>query len=305
MTGGDVFRDGEGRLRVGWRLVLFGVVFLALATAGLLLSPSRELPAQGVVLLAAALISGVVLLQGVEGRGPEALGFHLSREAPREALRGLALGVAVALASVAAMALLGGVRWQAEAGTAGGSAVEGLRALAFFAAPAAGEEALARGYPLQLLAAAWGPAAGLVLTSVGFGLLHLGNPGLTGLAMVNLVAAGLLLGVVYLRTGSLWWASGAHLGWNWAHGFVADLPVSGLDLVDAPLWEGVTAGPAWLGGGAFGPEGSAVTAVVVLAAAGLLWWGPWLRPGQAARRADPLMALPEPANPSPLRRSEP
>jgi len=253
-----------------------------------------SLAAQGAVLLAASVAAGVALLRFVEGRGAAALGFHLSPEAPGEAVRGLALGVGVALAAVALMAVAGGVRWRPEAGTAVGTLQEGVRSLAFFALPAAGEEALARGYPLQALAAAWGPGAALAVTSVAFGLLHLGNPGLSDLAMVNLIAAGLLLGVVYLKTGSLWWATGAHLGWNWAHGFVADLPVSGLDLVDAPLWEGVAAGPAWLGGGAFGPEGSALTTVVVLIAAGTLWWGPWLEPGEAARRARPLIPLPEP-----------
>ena len=71
------------------------------------------------------------------------------------------------------------------------------------------------------------------------------------------------LGVVYLKTASLWWATGAHLGWNWAHGFLADLPVSGLELVDAPLLEPVTGGPDWLSGGSFGPEGSVVSTLVL------------------------------------------
>lgn len=299
MSVGDVFRDRKGRPRLGWRLLLFGLVFLALAALGIALSPGEDLLVQGLVLLVAAVVAGMALLSLVEDRPPGALGFHLSREAPGEAARGLALGVGVALVAVATIAVFGGVRWEPEAGTLGGTLAEGVRSLGFFALPAAAEEALARGYPLQAMAAAWGSGVALVVTSVGFGLLHLGNPGLSSLAMTNLIAAGLLLGVVYLRTGSLWWASGAHLGWNWAHGFVADLPVSGLDLVDAPLWEGVPVRPAWLGGGSFGPEGSALTTVVVLTAAALLWWGPWLRPGAAARAARPLMSLPEPRSGAP------
>ncbi len=294
MIGGGVFRDPEGRLRVGWKLLFFGAAFLGILWIALPLLPSPNLLAQGVVVLVAALVAGLAMMRIEEDRGLEALGFHLSREAPGELFRGLALGVAVALVAVAVIAVAGGVRWETEAGTVAGSVTEGLRSLAFFAIPAAGEEALARGYPLQAMAAAWGSGIALAVTSVGFGLLHLGNPGLSSLAMLNLVAAGLLLGVVYLRTGSLWWATGAHLGWNWAHGFVVDLPVSGLDLVDAPLWEGVPAGPQWLGGGSFGPEGSALTAVVVLAASAVLWWGDGLRPGEAARAARPLAPLPAP-----------
>ncbi|HSR42452.1 MAG TPA: type II CAAX endopeptidase family protein [Longimicrobiales bacterium] len=288
----DLFRDATGRLRVGWRLVWFAGAFLALVVLGFAVLGSPGLVAQAAVMLFAALGAGWWVLRAADGRGPGALGFHASREALGEAGRGLVLGTVVALSAVAAIAVVGGVRWEAEGGTVGGVVDEAVRSLAFFAVPAAAEEALARGYPLQALAEAWGPGIALAVTSAGFGLLHLENPGLTGIAMANLVAAGLLLGVVYLRTGSLWWASGVHLGWNWAHGFVADLPVSGLDLVDAPLWEGIPAGAAWIGGGAFGPEGSVLTTGVALAASAALWWGPWLRPGEAARRARPLTPLP-------------
>lgn len=288
----DLFRDATGRLRVGWRLLWFAGAFVALAVLGFAVVGSPGLVAQATVMLVAALVAGWWVLRAADGRGPGALGFHTSREAFGEAARGLVLGTVVALSAVAAIAVAGGVRWEAESGTLGGVAVEAVRSMAFFAVPAAAEEALARGYPLQALAEAWGPGIALAVTSVGFGLLHLENPGLTQVAMVNLVAAGLLLGVVYLRTGSLWWASGVHLGWNWAHGFVADLPVSGLDLVDTPLWEGAPAGAAWIGGGGFGPEGSVLTTGVALAASAALWWGPWLRPGEAARRARPLAPLP-------------
>jgi len=47
--------------------------------------------------------------------------------------------------------------------------------------------------------------------------------------------------------------------------------VSGLEIVDAPLLEPRTAGPAWLSGGAFGPEGSVLATVAVLAAAAWIW----------------------------------
>ncbi len=85
-----------------------------------------------------------------------------------------------------------------------------------------------------------------------------------GLGLANILVAGLFLGVVYLKTASLWWATGAHLGWNWAHGFLSDLPVSGLELVDTPLLEPTTQGPEWLSGGSFGPEGSILSTLILL-----------------------------------------
>lgn len=301
MGGGDLVRDGEGRLRVGWGLLAFVGIFVALTVFGFWALPLpgaegtvtlRTLAIQSSVPLAAAVVSGWILLGAVHDRGPGALGFYLDAEGAGEAVRGLLLGGGVALAAVAAIAAAGGASWSGDDGTVAELALRGAATLGLLAIPAAAEEALFRGYPLQALARAWGPGPALVVTSVAFGLLHFGNPGLGAVALVNLTAAGAFLGVIYLRTGSLWWATGAHLGWNWAHGFVADLPVSGLELVDTPLWDGTARGAGWLGGGGFGPEGSVLTTAVVALATGFLWWGRRLRPGRAARAARPLTPLP-------------
>ena len=146
-----------------------------------------------------------------------------------------------------------------------------------------------RGYLFQALAEAWGGAWALWLTSFLFGVLHLGNPNTSWIGLANIVVAGLFLGVVYLKTASLWWATGAHLGWNWAHGFFADLPVSGLDLVDTPLLEPSFRGPEWLSGGPFGPEGSIMATGVLLAATVILWRTSWLSPGDRALDVRPLL----------------
>jgi membrane protease YdiL (CAAX protease family) len=106
---------------------------------------------------------------------------------------------------------------------------------------------------------------------------------------VNIVVAGLFLGVVYLKTASLWWATGAHLGWNWALGFLADGPVSGLDLVDAPGYRLLSTGPEWLSGGAFGAEGSLMATAVLGAGAVFFWNTRAVKPGKDAIDVRPLI----------------
>lgn len=258
-----------------------GVLFAAFGPGGLI--------GGAAALLVGSTAAGSCML-ALDGRGASALGFHPSLSAPLELLKGLALGVGVGLTVVSIMAALGGLRWAGQEGSVLTWVTGAGGALGFLLIPAAAEEALLRGYPLQALGEAWGARVAVVVTSVIFGLLHLANPGVGVLATVNVAVAGLLLGVVYVRTLSLWWATGAHLGWNWAHGYLADVPVSGLEVLDAPLYEGVPLGPSWLGGGTFGPEGSLVSTVVVVAVTAALWWGPWLRPEPAALRAEPLMA---------------
>lgn len=264
-------------------LTVIGGLFLPLPAGTESPVPAGSLVVQGALTLVAALIPAWILLSLAHGRAPGALGFYLHPSAAGETVRGLGLGVAITLAAVALMAAAGVVAWVDDGGTLAGLLAEGVVALGILVLPAAAEEALLRGYPLQLLSRAWGPGWALAATSVAFGLLHFANPGLTPIAMANLVVAGVFLGVVFLKTGSLWWATGAHLGWNWSLGFLTDLPVSGLELVDTPVWTGVASGPAWLGGGSFGPEGSLVTTMVVLVATVLLWRAWWPSPGPAVR----------------------
>ncbi|MGB0543749.1 MAG: lysostaphin resistance A-like protein [Longimicrobiales bacterium] len=282
------FLTKTGRVRIGWRLGgFFGVTLLAgVAVEGFV--PSGVLGGSFAVLFG-ALVAGWTLL-ALDGRRPSALGFYLARDSVTETLRGTALGVLIGMMVVGGMALLGGLTWNTQPGSGMGWCVGAVVALMWFAIPAAAEEALLRGYPLQALTESYGPTVGVIATSVAFGALHLGNPGSGVLEVANVTAAGLLFGVVYVKTLSLWLVTGLHLGWNWAHGYLADVPVSGLDVVDAPLYEGSTRGAQWLGGGEFGPEGSLVATAVLLAVTAWWWRSEGLKPGVAASKSGALVS---------------
>lgn len=288
--------DSRGRLRAGPRLLLFLLVFLASGLA-LALAIGLFLPDGGgaagawlsaPTLLLAALLASWALMERVEGVPVAALGLPVDRVAPREFGRGTLVGIALIGTAVLIPTALGAFRWRADpSGVAllpllGSFFVLGL----FLLLAALGEEVLVRGYPFQVLAERWGGAAAVAVTSVVFGLLHVVNPGLWPLtqitagkavSLLNITLAGVLLGVAYWRTYSLWYAGGIHFGWNWTMGFAADLPVSGIDpgqpaygFFDTPGYEAVLTGEAglWTGGG-FGPEGGlAVTAVTCGA---ILW----------------------------------
>ncbi len=107
--------------------------------------------------------------------------------------------------------------------------------------------------PQHTRAAAFWIAA--TIMSIVFGALHLGNPGETapGIAMVFL--AGMLFSYALWRTGSLWWAIGFHMTWDWAQSFLYGVPDSG-GLSAGRLFFTHPTGNALLSGGADGPEGS-------------------------------------------------
>lgn len=277
--------DGSGRLRLVWRLLLFLLVADVVVEAVGWVIPGWGLWGRSAAILLGAVSAGALLLR-MEGKAPGSLGFHLASSVPREVVSGAGLGLGVALVVLAGLTIVGGVRWEKEAGSAAAWLSGALGTGALLALAAAAEEALLRGYPLRALAGGVGAGWALVITSVGFGALHVGNNGVTALGAANTAAAGLFLGAVVLRTGSLWWATGAHLGWNWGVAYLADLPLSGIELADAPWVRATQGGPAWLGGGAFGPEGSVVATAGFLAAAAACWWGRWLslEDAAAARR---------------------
>lgn len=279
-----LWRDGDGRIRWGWRLLLFLVVFVVLLltfnqaavwlrapwTTGAWAALWTVIPA-----LLASLVATWLLMERVDGLPVAASGLPLDGGTVPGFLRGTALGGGLMAGAVATGVALGWIGWTAEPGL-GDWPMAFLRLTAFFAVAALVEEVIFRGYPFQVMAEGMGGPAAVGITSVLFGLLHGWNPGVTRLALVNITLAGLLLGLAYWRTYSLWFAGGVHFGWNWAMGFLADLPVSGLGL-DTPGYEAVIRGPSLWTGGSFGPEaGLLVTVFTGLGVAWLLFGG-WPR----------------------------
>ena len=248
------------------RLFGFAGLFIAVAVVlfGLAGKPT-SLAAQGSLGLVAAVVASAIVLRIDGKRSLPAIGLP-RQGAGRGLLCGTLLGVAIVLPALAIAVGLGGLRYGSAEGTVVEYAATGIWTALILLPAAAGEEIALRGYPLRVLVDRWGRWPALAVTSAAFSLLHVANPNVGRLAFLNIVLAGILLGLVCLKTGDLWWATGVHLGWNLATGFLADLPVSGLKVVDAPLLEVTGTGAALVTGGDFGLEGGlAATAALALA----------------------------------------
>lgn len=258
------------------RLLVFAAAFLALyllLTEGLgALVHAESIALDAAVLLAPAVIGGVALYRLLEKRPAATLGFPLTRRAAPQFLLGGALGVVALLAACALLVAAGALRYRGDAGSLQ-QWLSGMIVMLFvLLLPAAAEEALFRGYAFQKLVEGFGAVLATVGVSVAFAAAHANNPSVNVFALVNIFAAGVMLSVAFLRTRSLWFATGVHVGWNWSMAALLDLPVSGLELFDAPLYEPVERGPAWLSGGAFGPEaGLAGLIGLSLALYGVIW----------------------------------
>jgi len=262
-------------LRWGWRLLLFlSLLFGLTAIFGRAVHWLSGPPAgQGgaalhglAAALPAATVASWVMMSCVESRPLAALGLS-PRRAPRELAAGTAIGAVLIGALLALFALAGWARWEPVGGV-GAAGVRALLGTALFLGLAAFlEELLFRGYPFRLLADRFGARPAIALTSAVFAAAHGANPGVSAVALGNTALAGILLGVLYWRTFSLWLVTGAHFGWNATLSLLADLPVSGLEM-PAPGIRASLSGPEILTGGAYGPEGGLALLFVLVPAIG-------------------------------------
>ncbi len=135
------------------------------------------------------------------------------------------------------------------------------------------EELSSRGYQLRNLAEGFNlPKLGKrgavliawIVTSAWFGLLHAANPNANLISTLNLIVAGIFLGLGYVLTGELAIPIGLHITWNLFQGTVFGFPVSGATFGDSliAIQQG---GPVLWTGGAFGPEAGLIGILATLA----------------------------------------
>ena len=211
----------------------------------------------------------------LEGRPLASVGLRLDGRFARGLLVGALGGVTLMVLTTLVIALAGGVHLARTPGTGPGLL---LRGAWLFLCVAFSEELAFRGYFFQHLAKWPGPWAAQGAMGLLFALAHWGNPGMRGAtllwATLNIALASVLLGLCYLRSGSLAQPMGLHLGWNWAQGTLLGFGVSGT--LSRGWWTPVFHGrPAWQTGGSFGLEASLPCTVLCVGACILLaLWRP-------------------------------
>jgi hypothetical protein len=126
------------------------------------------------------------------------------------------------------------------------------------------EEVAFRGYPFQrLIEATNAPIATLLLSGL-YAFIHINNSGATLASTLVTMFAGWVLSIAYLRTRALWVGWGIHFAWNASMAVLFGLPLSGVTRF-SPVISSTAIGPTWLTGFDYGPEGSTVAIVVLIA----------------------------------------
>lgn len=298
--------DRSGRVRSGWRVATYILIYL-LAAIVLAASFNRCLRLLGLLnidlaahpfarcgvaliqafpALSSALIAGWTCGALYESLPFAALGWNLHKGWFRNFLIGCAVGAASVTATAIAAILAGGLRLTLDSFPFSSSTfttvfTSGL----IFIAYAASEETLFRGYPLQTMLRSWPPWIGISLMAILFAALHLFNPNVQPIyTFLNTALAGIWLALAYWRTRSLWLSFGLHWSWNWTLGALLGIPVSGIsNFADHPLLHVARGGETWVTGGRYGLEGGAACAAILVGSIAFIARSPALkRSGEAA-----------------------
>ncbi|HZM89916.1 MAG TPA: type II CAAX endopeptidase family protein [Blastocatellia bacterium] len=288
-----IFVNDENELRSGWRVLLFFIILVTVATLlsvlGIVLatlfpsiafvftippgpdysgSPARlvHLCVSTAMNLLAAVIASIVCASLLERRRFGSVGFKLHRGWSRDFAFGSLLGAASLAIAVGIAASVGAVTFDLQTREFGLLLRGFLVTLAFFVIAGANEELIFRGFPFQALVHNLRGPRAVAITSLIFGLAHASNPEASVFSTINTILAGIWLGIAYLMTRSLWLATALHWSWNFAMVFIFGLPVSGLTTLGAFSWlRGSPGEPGWISGGGYGPEaGVAATLALIL-----------------------------------------
>ena len=194
----------------------------------------------------------------IETLGPKAKGNTV-----KMLLLGLAIGFAMNGTSILAAVLHGDVSLRFDS-------FQLLPMLFVFVAvfsQSSAEELVCRGYYYQRAKRATGSAvAAMFLNALVFAGCHVNNPGVTPLALINIVVIGILLSLFVYYFESIWCAFGIHAAWNYNQNIVFGLPNSGNVTPFSMCKIDGTATDSFFYNAGFGVESTAFTLLMELVA---------------------------------------
>ena len=132
------------------------------------------------------------------------------------------------------------------------------------------EEIVTRGWLLNVLSNKYSIGVGLLISSTLFGLMHLSNPNVNYIAVINIILVGLFYGFYVIKTNDLWAVCGMHTACNFAQGNLFGFEVSGIDVSVGSLIDLNLVGSDFVTGGIFGPEAGIVATFILLVSIGIL-----------------------------------
>lgn len=132
------------------------------------------------------------------------------------------------------------------------------------------EEVICRGYFMVSIGRRYPMLVAIIVNSVAFAALHLLNPGIGILPIINLTLFGIFASVCFIKTENIWVVGAIHSIWNLVQGNVYGIKVSGMESSCTILSSTMIEGKELINGGAFGLEGGIAVTIVLVVGTALL-----------------------------------
>lgn len=174
-----------------------------------------------------------------------------------------ALGATIAVSSVCFLSILITNKanlWQ-TADVSASTWLSVLSAFIFFLIQGPSEELFVRCAIMIPISRKIGVLPSIIVTSLLFSALHLANPGISIIPIINLFLAGAVFGIMIFYHESPCPAFGAHSLWNFVMGSFWGIEISG-GTFGKSILHPVLEGPDLLTGGSFGVEGTIFTTIL-------------------------------------------
>ena len=126
------------------------------------------------------------------------------------------------------------------------------------------EEILFRGYLMPFFSKVIGIKFTIILLSFLFTCIHLFNPNLNVVGLVNVFLAGVTFSLIYYYTGNLWIVGAMHTLWNFILGFIVGSQVSGIITFNSIFFSIPVENKDLISGGKFGFEASIIETILEL-----------------------------------------
>ncbi len=194
----------------------------------------------------------VLIARFYQQRKPHTLGFTKTNAVPHY-LIGMLLGFVLFSISILFCLMFGSIEISYDPST-----FKPLLFVLFFIGwlfQGMAEEVICRGFIMVSVARQHSLVTAILFNSIFFAALHLGNPGIGILPLINLTLFGIFASLVFIKSGNIWLASAMHSIWNMVQGNFYGVLVSGGDVETSVLTTTFKAGKELFNGGDFGLEG--------------------------------------------------
>lgn len=202
-------------------------------------------------------ILGYLFARKYQKRNKESLGLVKN---PKNYLKGIVLGLFMILLVVLLLKISGFAKFTTNISQVSwpifvifilGWAIQGFE-----------EELITRSILMNYFAVNNGVMGGIIINSLIFAILHLGNPAFGILPFINIMLIGIVFSLLFYISDDIFLPAATHSFWNFTQGNIFGIEVSGMDEINNTIFKTKLMGSDLISGGAFGFEGSIFVTLV-------------------------------------------